>query len=416
MFPLFTKPLNQLTWADVEKLVEAKATENQTIEFKIDLQVEDGSIHPWHERAGKIDAYTRDEILKEIVAFANADGGSLVLGMAESNDHEKRATKPKPLPRCKKLADRLRQLSENWIEPPLPVIEWRGILQGEGEDSGIVLARVPASRLAPHRVKENREFYVRRGDNSVPMTISEIRDSVLRSASMYEVLDERFKLRRWAALEKMRKIQHPGGWCVYIGVIPTAGSVRIERPYRYEKLFPRHKEFSAAIGTDKCILNFPSALGGISISRIQPILGGGRQEFRHSERDSFIVREVHDDALVELLFKFQPPHGSKIPNVYLNWVLALVANTLLTADEARKLAGAPSAELAVELTLCTNGQGRIVSPSDLEGSALEQWEVTLPRYIVGGPETIPDVLKDIMNGLLESSHQQAIDDFSIDLG
>lgn len=437
MFPLFTKPLNQLTWADVEELVDAEATENQTIEFKVDLQSEDGGKDPWYEGGSNIGAYARDKIMKEIVAFANSNGGNLILGVAESKSGDKRAESFRPIPRCTLLAIRLQQWCDSYIEPPLPAIEWRGITKSEGSDDGVVLARVMPSRLAPHRAKcephyltkdergklgknkfpENTgTFYVRRGENSDSMTIREIHDSVLRSANMFGVLDERFKSRRTVALDKMLKIQHSGDWCVYIGVIPTAGSVRIERPYLYEQLFPKLKNFSAVIGTDKYVLNFPDSLGGIYLSGIQPILGGGRQEFSHSERDSFVVREVHDDALVELLFKFQPPTVPQFPNVYLNWVLALVANTLLTADEVRKLAGAPSAELAVELTLCTNGQGRIVSLSDSEGYALEQPEVMLPRYVVGGPETIPDVIKHIMNGLLESAHQRAIDNFSIDLG
>lgn len=437
MFPLFMKPLNQLTWADVEELAAAKAPENQTTEFKTDLQVLDGTKNPWHGGAGNIGAYARDKIMKEIVAFANSSGGNLILGMAESKSGIKRAELPKPIPRCELLAVKLQQWCDGNIEPPLPTIEWQGITKSKDSDDGIVLARVMPSRLAPHRAKceshyltkdersklgknkfpENTgTFYVRRGENSVPMTIREVRDSVLRSTNMFGVLEERLGSRRTVALDKLLRIQHQGGWSVYIGVIPTSGSVRIERPYRYERLFHKPKNFSAVAGADKCELNFPDSLGGIYLSRILPILGGARQEFRHSDRDSFVVREVHDDALVELLFKFQPPTVPQFSNVHLNWVLALVANTLLTADEARKLAGAPAAELAVELTLCTNGEGRIIGLSDSEGYALEQREVTLPRYIVGGPETIPETIKRIMNGLMESSHQPAIDNFSIDLG
>lgn len=249
MFPLFSKPLNQLAYSDVLELIEARATESQTIEFKSDLQVEDGRKHPWHTGTRKIDPYARDDILKEIVAFANAEGGNVIVGMAESKDGEKRAQKDLPLPDCILLADRLRQLSESHIEPPLPSIEWRGIPRTEADDRGVVLARVPPSRLAPHRVKATGEFYLRRGENSEPMTVREIHDTVLRSASMFDDVKRRLDDRLSAPKEILERFPlntgNPDEWAMRVTVLPTSAPIFIDRPYEHASFFPQLDEFQA---------------------------------------------------------------------------------------------------------------------------------------------------------------------------
>lgn len=105
MTELFTKSANELAFEHVEQLVGI-ATENHTTEFKAGLSVESGGKHPWQTgKSRKIDAHARDDVLKEVVAFANSDGGNIVIGMAQSRDAEHRATKVLKIPECKVLAD-----------------------------------------------------------------------------------------------------------------------------------------------------------------------------------------------------------------------------------------------------------------------------------------------------------------------
>ena len=424
MFPLFTKSLNQLAWTDVEELVSAGATENQAIEFKVDLHVDGGGRHPWHSGDRKIDPHARDDILKEIVAFANADGGNLVLGMAESKDHEKRATKPKPLPRCKELADRLRQLSESWIEPHVIGIEWRGITEGEPGDDGIVLARVPSSRLAPHRLEKSKEFYVRRGESAVPMTIREIRDAVLRSASMFDHVQRRLDGRAAALNELLHMFpddeERPDDWAMRITVLPTSAPLFIDRPYAKHALFPTLSEFEATESGRKISLNLGPTGRSLGSRPASPILCGGRREQWLENRNTVVRQEVHADGMLEFMTRVDPSRGSGGARVSAGLVLGFAANALKIADTIRDTAGAPSAELVIDIQIQTAVDGGYLSwfPTSRDEDDISHFHtnpVHLPRYTVVGLETFPDVITRLMNSLRESARLPAIDDFSIRL-
>lgn len=423
MFPLFSNPLNQLVYSDVLELIEARAIESQTIEFKSDLQVKDGSKHPWHTGTRKIDANSRDDILKEIVAFANAEGGNVVLGMAESKDGEKRAQKDLPLPDCILLADRLRQLSETYIEPPLPRIEWRGLPKTEADNAGVVLARVPPSRLAPHRVKATGEFYLRHGENSLPMTIRDIHDSVLRSASMFDAVKRRLD-DRLSAPAKFLELYPMGtekadDWAMRVTVLPTSAPIFIDRPYTYDLLFPELKEFQAVESGRKVSLVLGQAGRALHLHSPRPILRGARRESWLEGRNSCVVQEVHADGMVEFLFRIDPmvDHGSALVTV--GSVLGLTANALKIGHLVRVLAEVPSVELVVDVEIQARGDnGRLLwfpEPHNEESSEFHQNPIRLPRYTVTGPETFAAVIKLVMNSLRESAGLRAIDDFSIDL-
>lgn len=424
MFPLFSKPLNQLAYSDVLELIEARATESQTIEFKSDLQVENGSKHPWHTETRKIDAYSRDDILKEVVAFANAEGGNVILGMAESKDGEKRAQKDLPLPDCVLLADRLRQLAETHIEPPLPRIEWRGIPKTEADNAGVVLARVPPSRLAPHRVKATGEFYLRHGENSLPMTIRDIHDSVLRSASMFDAVKRRLD-DRLSAPAKFLELYPMGtekadDWAMRVTVLPTSAPIFIDRPYTYDLLFPQLEEFRANESGHEVSLALGQAGRALHLHAPQPILRGARRESWLEGRNTCVVHEVHADGMVEFMLRFdsiQDYGGALVP---VGSVLGLTANALMIAHLARELAEVPSVELVVDIEIQARGdKGRLrwfPDPYREASPEFHQNPVRLPRYTAAGPETFPAVIKLAMNSLRESAGLRATDDFSIDLG
>ena len=163
MIPLFTLPLDQLRAEHVDQLVEEGMPEGQNVEFKRTLPAKGGRSDPWLDGGAKIGDYARDETLAEAVAFANSGGGNLVLGIVESRDHPKRAAGVNPVPRCHELADRLRLMARDCIEPQLPALEVRGIETPDGaEGAGVVLFRVPPSRRAPHRLRPTLHSYLRR--------------------------------------------------------------------------------------------------------------------------------------------------------------------------------------------------------------------------------------------------------------
>jgi predicted HTH transcriptional regulator len=81
---MLAKPFDQITADDIRDLRARGAYENQLLEFKRDLPSRDRE-DPWLT-GGDFKAYARDHLFREIVAFANAQGGTLILGIEETKD------------------------------------------------------------------------------------------------------------------------------------------------------------------------------------------------------------------------------------------------------------------------------------------------------------------------------------------
>ena len=82
---MFDKPLSQLEIHDIERLINDKVPEGQEIEFKRDMPEENPQKtgNSWEDKKS-ISNYALKKIIKEIVAFANAYGGVLIIGMDEN--------------------------------------------------------------------------------------------------------------------------------------------------------------------------------------------------------------------------------------------------------------------------------------------------------------------------------------------
>ena len=135
MIDLLAKPPDQVTAKDIEALVVMQIQEGAQIEFKENLSTRNGSPDAWMQGDNKIGDYARNTILKEAVAFANAYGGTLLLGIKESKANPPVASQITPLPRCGELAERLRKQfrdcvdrrSQSWkslVSRPTKTKEW----------------------------------------------------------------------------------------------------------------------------------------------------------------------------------------------------------------------------------------------------------------------------------------------------
>ena len=92
MTAILSKPTDQIT-ALVRSLVTSHVPEGERMEFKRELPAKGTSNRdPWMIGQMKIGGHAKDQILKEVVSFANAYGGVLVLGIEE----DKNATPGRP--------------------------------------------------------------------------------------------------------------------------------------------------------------------------------------------------------------------------------------------------------------------------------------------------------------------------------
>jgi predicted HTH transcriptional regulator len=103
---MFSKRLQELTRDDIDQVISNKVQESDQVEFKEALSGKHGA-DGWHTGADRIGDRARNQIVSEIVAFGNAHGGTLLLGIRESDDHPHRAKGVRSIPRCADLASRV---------------------------------------------------------------------------------------------------------------------------------------------------------------------------------------------------------------------------------------------------------------------------------------------------------------------
>jgi hypothetical protein len=167
-------PLDAIERSHIEALVTAQAEEGPRLELKRALATNDGRPDRWMREQNSIGPAARDDIAKEVVAFANAYGGILIIGVDETDNSPKRAQAIfQPLiPRVSDCAERLIQSLRSVIDPPLPMLEARGVEFADG--SGVIVVRVGSSPSAPHGFGRPSNAYVRRGSYSEPLTMRDL--------------------------------------------------------------------------------------------------------------------------------------------------------------------------------------------------------------------------------------------------
>ena len=154
------KPTRDITIGELRQLVEDNVAEDSRLDFK-----QEG--YPQTPSGTK-------ELLKDITAFANADGGYIILGVEEneqscaiafSNIQDADAKRQSIIDRClSRIEPRLRELDI-------------GLFDIDG--NSVLVVRVPESDQKPHCVKpdaEHHSFWRRYEDGNKLMTTAEIRE------------------------------------------------------------------------------------------------------------------------------------------------------------------------------------------------------------------------------------------------
>ena len=173
MIAVLSKPRNEIDISDIQSLIDSKIPEGEQIEFKEAVPAKgDSSPDPWMSDQSRIGDRAKNEIMEEAVAFANAHGGVLLLGIEESESKPPVAAGISPIPQCAELASRLSQIFDDCVDPRLPKIEIFAV--PTEDENGVVVIRVDLSRLSPHRVKTTRKWPIRRADRCDEMSMLEI--------------------------------------------------------------------------------------------------------------------------------------------------------------------------------------------------------------------------------------------------
>lgn len=157
--------LDQITPEYLHALAADAIPETSTLEFKLTLPSAGDNV----------------ELMKDICALANADGGDLVYGIAEV-DGSASAVRPLDGTSIDRTVRRITQVVDN-IEPRVPGVVVHPV---QVDDGIVIIARVPASFDGPHsfRIGEARRYVKRNGRLTSDMSVDQIRNAYDRTASL----------------------------------------------------------------------------------------------------------------------------------------------------------------------------------------------------------------------------------------
>ncbi|MDE2992095.1 MAG: ATP-binding protein [Chloroflexota bacterium] len=408
MISVLAKPIDEIGVDDVKELIASKVREGERIEFKRSLRTKgDGTPDGWLSDARTIGPRAKNKILEEAVAFANAYGGALVLGVAESRAKPPEAARISPIPRCEDLAASLNQVFRNRVEPEIPRIEIFAV-PTEADGSGVVILRTNRSRMAPHRVTETLKCPIRRADRCEEMTMREIQDLTLNLSRGIERLERRLKQRSKRFAEEFKRLETPDCAVGFrMTAAPAGEEVRLDTVYGEDKLYEPWHRVSLSIEDRHVNLEFP--WWGMAW---RPMLRAARCEYsgRPSKSDLEIYREIHGDGLVEIGLVYgrvQRNGGRQWLTLYSEWLMTVFANLIIWADRVRNEATMPTVEYAVGVELNIRGENvsvagygrdahsqpfgiRDFSPGSVKypGELLGE-----PRYSLGEAGEIPDLIE-----------------------
>lgn len=420
MIEVLSKHAEEIGPQVIQSLVDFEVPESERIEYKRELPA--GGNERWKNR-GEIGDKTKDKILKEAVAFANAYGGALLLGIGESTAKPPVADAITPIPGCVELAERLKLVFRDRVEPQLVRPEIIAVpING---DDGVIVIRVGGvSRLAPHRITKTLVCPVRRQDRCEELSMREIQEMTLNVSRGLERLDKRLTERAERFEKEFRYLERPAkAFGVRVSAVPIGDEIWFDRVYSSRNVTPKLNErwrklFLVRKGGEPSEFEAYPPLEAIFW---RPMLRAARADSSsffanrgssgNLAPDYNSYREVHCDGSVELGFVAS---NSFLEPQYQNYLepsvpIALLANLIVQVVRIREQAGMPLAEYAIEVQIIAKGTTITVGrPGPQYGRPVGEFDsehVTFPRYPLGDSADSLDLLslfrRDLYNSLGE---------------
>lgn len=167
------RSLNDISLDDLQALIDEKIPEGPMLDYK-------------REAYSTLDSDKR-EMMSDITAFANANGGYLILGMDE--DGHGRASQFTPVNELHQTARAIQQTCLDSIGERIEGLEIRRY--EVGPDQGLILIRVPRNDWLPHMINlPGRTDFVRRySDEKRNTTVSEIRRDTLSVPTHHQTIE-----------------------------------------------------------------------------------------------------------------------------------------------------------------------------------------------------------------------------------
>jgi len=162
---LGSRSLHEMSLEDIQSLIDNSVPEGPHLDYK--------------QTAYSGKAADIREMLRDVIALANAGGGYLILGVKEDGYN-----RPKEICSIEGILEKaqaIRQVCLDGVQERIDGLEVKGF---EIEpNKGIIVIRVPTSEKSPHMVSidHHSDFYRRYDTDKRVMTIGEIRDTFIDS-------------------------------------------------------------------------------------------------------------------------------------------------------------------------------------------------------------------------------------------
>lgn len=424
---LFSKPITEIDKTDIDWLLDHGPCESPTVEYKSALSETGEDPDTWTSTTSpykSIGNRAKERIIKEVIAFANSGGGTLVIGVSETEDDPPRPKAVNPIAHCGDLATHLTDVLRDGIDPTLPTSNIQAIpIQG---DAGLVLIRVQASWRAPHRCRRTLRVFKRFGDQSIPIDMREIQDLVILTSSGASRLDDVFEnAKQQCSRELGEQFPHsnqPGHYqAIFI------------RPVFELKLERLSEKIPHAISPQKSSVRLLGETDseqrlrvGASHTNFRPIVRG--HLYSKLDGDEWTQISVHQSGLVEYRYRSDAdtlPNTSQLGLVIRPALLfGHLMNAILIAHTLRQFAGQPELELALEFVISNDSYGKHTQKVTTiwdghQFSAFEKWTIiddfpVFPRYSIGSIEELPFLLTTIHRDYWDGVGKSFEYDLSID--
>lgn len=277
---MIDKPLNQITYADIDQFVQEKWPEGKTVDYKRDSY-------------GNRDE-DKKELLKDVSSFANTQGGDILIGV----DEDKGAPTGIPgvaVSDIDKEKLRLEEIIRRGLDPRIEFAIHHVLTPAS---ASIIIIRVQESLLFPHRVVYQGkfgEFWARSSAGKYSMDTDELRRAFTLSASVYEQIKAFRRERVMQVTTGETPVPLVPGGKLILHLIPVA-SFRSRQLYDVAKM-PNLATSFPPLGDSghDYRLNLDGHLSYTTIGRTERASRSYTQFFRNGMLESVISNVVRDD-------------------------------------------------------------------------------------------------------------------------
>lgn len=185
---LFHKNLSDIKLSDIMDLITEQIVENKHLDYKrgINLKKDEAKI----------------DILKDIVSFANSQGGDLIIGVSEKEGVPKEINGIE-INKVDELKRAISSVIGRWIEPKITKYEFSSpLLLEEDNQKCVLIIRVFRSFNIPHLISDTKEyrFWYRNSSGNEMMDLQQIKSSIDFSQNIGEKI-KRFLAERISIIE-----------------------------------------------------------------------------------------------------------------------------------------------------------------------------------------------------------------------